>query len=114
MANQLDRTKQQLSVARAEARAAPGVVRVAIPTLGGTFGAGFLDAKFPNFMNGRMQPSTAAGLVTATAGYFMENEMAIYAGVGMLTPQAYTAGVKAAGYDVAIIEATPDDAGDTA
>lgn len=106
MASQLDRSRNEASKLRAAAKEPPSIIAVAIPSIGGAFGAGYMDATFPDFAGGRTQPSVAAGLITVTASYFMESEMGVYAGVGMLNNQGYAAGVKAAGYDLAIIEQT--------
>jgi hypothetical protein len=109
MANKLDRTQAEAARLRKETRKPPALTKVAIPGLGASFAAGLLDARMPDTLPGNVKPSVALGLVSGTAAWMMENEMGIYAAVGLLAPAAYAAGVKAAGnFELAIVETTPD------
>lgn len=114
MANQLDRSKREAARLRGEVKKPPGLIAVALPTLGAAFVGGAADARMPSLgPRGNIKPSQAAGLVGLGAAYMWGNESALYAAVGMLTPHAYAAGVQAAGYELAILE-DQEDAGDTA
>ena len=42
------------------------------------------------------------------------SEMGLYTALGLLAPSAYAAGVKSAGYELAVLEVNSDAAGDTA
>jgi hypothetical protein len=109
MADSLDRTKRTAADLRAELKAGPSMMRVAIPAFVGSFAAGYADAKMPTLGGGKVQTSAAAGLVLVTGGYFSGYESAVWAGLACLQAQAYAAGVKQAGYDLAIIETKPDE-----
>lgn len=114
MAGQLDRSRAEAARLRKEAKSGPGLVKAGLPTLGGSFGAGWMDARMPTVGGTNVKPSTALGLIGLGGSYMTGNEMGLFASLGLLAPSAYAAGVKAAGYELAVLETTEDDAGDTA
>lgn len=104
MAQSLDRTRQQLAETRREAKRGPSVVKVALPSLGGAFLAGIADSRMPKIMGGNVQTSAAAAIAGITAAWFTGSEMLMFGSIGALAPQAYLAGVRSQGFELAIVE----------
>jgi hypothetical protein len=104
IATSLDRAKKRNKVLKEKAN--PGLFSIAIPTQIAAFGGGWLDSKQPDFMRGRIQASAAAGIALAVAGVMQRKASMLYAANGLLAIQAYSAGVRMAGNQVAIVEVT--------
>lgn len=116
MASQLDRSRAEAARLRRETKRGPGIVKAGLPTLGGSFGAGWMDARMPTVGGTNIKPSTALGLIGLGGSYMTGNEMGLFTSLGLLAPAAYAAGAKAAGYELAILDVAGagDAAGDTA